>query len=99
MKKMITFEAEVAATLNKFFSNVVRELDISIPPEFVNHVEDNQDPIEATIKKYEMHPTILKISNLTKSPKFSFTEIHPNEVEIELKYLNTSRQVLLIIYK
>ena len=66
--------AEVAATLNKFFSNVVRELDISIPPEFVNHVEDIEDPIEATIKKYEMYPGILKISNLFKSPKFSFNE-------------------------
>ena len=87
--EVITSETEVAATLNKFFSNVVRELDISLPPEYVNHVEDIEDPIEATIKKYEMHPIILKVSNLIKSPKFSFNEIHPNEVEIELKFLNT----------
>ena len=51
----------------------------------MNHVEDVEDPIEATIKKYEMHPSILKISNLIKFPKFSFNEIHQNEVEIELK--------------
>ena len=77
--------------LYKFFSNVVRELNISIPPEFVYHVENIEDPIEVTIKKYEIHRSILKISNLIKSPKFSFNEIHPNEVEIELKYLNTSK--------
>ena len=57
----------------------------------MNHVEDIDDPIEATIKKYEMHPSILKISYLIKSPKFSFNVIHPNEVGIELKYLNTSQ--------
>ena len=91
MRVIITFAAEVAATLNKFFSNVVGELYISIRPEFVNHVEDIGDPIEATIKKSEMHPSILKISNVIKSPKFSFNEIHPNQVEIELKYLNTSK--------
>ena len=60
-EKMLTSEFETAETLNNFFSNMVKKLDI---PKFNsnNSVTGNiKDPVFKAILKYKNHPRILAI--------------------------------------
>ena len=61
---------KVANTLNSFFENAVASLVI---PQTDGHLIDSvniRDPIEAIIKKYSNHPSILKINETVTKGTF-----------------------------
>ena len=43
------------------------------------------DPIDAAIKKFELHPSILKIKVIVKCSIFAFNEVTFQEIEQELR--------------
>ena len=51
----------IAETFNKFFGNIIKNLNISINSEVLEDVSMMQDPIIASIEKYKRRPSILKI--------------------------------------
>ena len=54
-------DEKIAETFNKFFGNIIKNLNISINSEVLEDVSMIQDPIIAAIEKYKRHPSILKI--------------------------------------
>ena len=56
------FEDEkIAETFNKFYGNIIKNLNISINSEVLEDVSMIQDPIIAAMEKYKRHTSILKI--------------------------------------
>ena len=49
------------------------------------------DPIDAAIKKFELHPSILKIKVIVKCDIFVFNEVIFQEIEPELRNLDTKK--------
>ena len=54
-------DEKIAETFNKFFGNIIKNLNISINSEVLENVSMIQDPIIAAIEKCKRHPSILKI--------------------------------------
>ena len=81
--KTISDPKETAEVFNCFFSNVVKELNIEeiIDTEKQRSCESISDPILRAIKKYEDHPSILKIKQFSLDrPNFSF--LHTDSISI-----------------
>ena len=85
---MLASESETAETLNNFFSNIVKKLNI---PKFNsnNSVTENiKDPVFKAILKYKNHPSILAIQKYSKNKTFHFEEVNIEEVEKEILKLD-----------
>ena len=95
---MLTSESETAETLNNFFSNIVKKLNI---PKFNsnNSVTGNiEDSAFKPILKYKSHPSILAIQKKKKKKKkpnqnktFYLQEVNSGDVEKEILKLDKSK--------
>ena len=92
-ERIITEDEEVAETLNKFFQNAVKKLDIEENRFLLDEVEEGNDPIEMAIAKYAHHPSILTIRDKIgeNAIPFSFSDITLEEVEQELSQLDPKK--------
>ena len=54
-------DEKTAETFNKFYGNIIKNLNISINSEVLEDVSMIQDPIIAAMEKYKQHTIILKI--------------------------------------
>ena len=87
-EKMLTSESETAETLNNFFSNIVKKLNI---PKFNSNnsvTENMKGPVFKAILKYKNHPSILAIQKYSKNKTFHFEEVNIEEVEKEILKLD-----------
>ena len=81
-----------AETFNKFFGNIIENLNISINSEVLENVSMIQDPITAAIEKYKWHPSILKIrKHIRIEIYFHFKHIDDKKMTEELKDLNAKK--------
>ena len=83
-EKMLTSESETAETLNNFFSNIVKKLNI---PKFNSNnsvTENMKGPVFKAILKYKNHPSILAIQKYSKNKTFHFEEVNIGEAEKEI---------------
>ena len=88
---ILTDDKDVANTLNSFFGDAVKSLDISIPNEHITISSNMSDPIENIILKYANHPSIISInSNITKST-CSFSVVNVDDINTELDVLNCKK--------
>ena len=90
-KKMLTSESETAETLNNFFSNIVKKLNI---PKFNSNnsvMENINDPVFRAILKYKNYPSILAIQKYSKNKTFHFEEVNIREVEKEILKLGKTK--------
>ena len=92
---MISNDKEVAETLNKSFSNAVKNLDIKEPIHLYKNIDSNTNlsgndqNITSILKKYEDHPSIIKIKeNVNTSEQFSFHYIRAEEIEEKVKNIH-----------
>ena len=70
---ILSEEAKFADTINEFFSNVVKEINIEKDDNLLTDVIEETDPVLKAIKKYKNRPSILRIKSSFKHPKvFSF---------------------------
>ena len=85
-------DLKVANIFNDYFGNAVTNLDIpTIPTISINKVDI--DPLLQSIKKYDTHPSILKIREKLGHENFSFSFSHVTVEDIskEINALNTSK--------
>ena len=68
---IISDDSKIAETFNIFFTNAVKNLNISIDPALTSNTDHVEDPINKAIEKYKNHPSIVKIKELN-SKKMSF---------------------------
>ena len=70
--KTLKTESETAESLNSFFSNIVKNLNISRYNEFDPVTENIADPTLKAIFKYRDHPSILATQSHCEKETFSF---------------------------
>ena len=69
-------DEKIAETFNKFFVNIIKNLNISIKSEVLQDVSMIQDPIIAAIEKFKRHLSILKIKmHISVENYFDFKHI------------------------
>ena len=93
--EIISDDVEVANTLNKFFSNIVKNL--KIPERFVNNSLPHSlcsHPTLKAILKYKDHPSIPVIKGFSQRiSSFYFSTVDKNTVLKEIKKLNSNKAV------
>ena len=72
--EILKTESETAETLNDFFSNIAKDLNISRYSELDSVAENIIEPILRAIFKYKDHPSILAIQSQYEAKTFRFTK-------------------------
>ena len=89
---IISDNTKVAEKFNNFFVNIIPNLGITINNEIVTDNENIPDPILKAIKKYEKHPSILRINDVIGTNDiFNFSNATEEEVLLIVKGLNPSK--------
>ena len=89
--EIISEDKEVAETLNSFFQGAVDSLEIKENEYLKNPTIGMDNPVDIALKKFECHPSILKIRETVAPTRFSFSELSMSEVEKELIQLNPKK--------
>ena len=79
-EKMLTSESETAETLNNFFPNIVKT--INIPKFNLNNLvtKNTKDPVFKAILKCKNHPSIFAIQKYSKNKTFHFKEMNIGKI-------------------
>ena len=89
---IISDKQSIAKMFNNFFINAVPNINIKINDKTITNTGNISDLVLKAIKKYEKHPSILKIKNITKTKEtFSFLNITEKDISVIVKNLNTSK--------
>ena len=89
--KIIKTESETAESLNSFFSNIVKNLNISRYSEFDPVTENIADPTLKAIFKYKDHPSILAIQSHCEKETFRFSEVNIEDIKKDILKLNKNK--------
>ena len=80
----------LSETMNEYFSNITKILNVQHWPE--PETIQNEDVILTAIRKYNEHPSIIKIKSLIKSnEKFEFQHLLPETLKAKVNALDTSK--------
>ena len=71
--RTITNYHELAETFNTFFSNITQNLRIDSNLVEITENFNTPDPVLKAVKKYEKHPSIIKIKEKMKNKNTSFS--------------------------
>ena len=102
---IISKNSEIAEIFNEYFSTVATKLGIEENDSYICDTRDINDPILVAIKKYEKHPSIIKIAeNIYTNEVFKFSPVSSKDVEEVVKSLNilkatTSRNIPTKVFK
>ena len=77
--KKLTFGSETIETLNNFFLNIVKKLEIPKVDKNDSVTENIKDSVFKAISKYENHPSILAIQKYRKIKIVHFEEVNIGE--------------------
>ena len=86
--EILKTESETAETLNSFFSNIVKNLNILRCIEFDSVTENMTDPTLKAIFKYKDHPSILAIQSNFKKLTFRFSEVNIKDIKKDILKLD-----------
>ena len=81
----------VTELFNKFFANIVKEINLVIGNEFLINADHIGDPVQKAIEKYKNHPSVKAISEKYDKNTFSFRYVSLDEIKKEIKNLNTKK--------
>ena len=87
--ELVKTELETAEVLNKFFSNIVNNLEILKYSKYQSFIDNIEDQTLRAILKYKNHPGIIAIQNKFKGGDvFYFRELEKEEIQKEIHNLN-----------
>ena len=90
--KIISDDKEVAQTFNDYYDNAVKSLGISENKILTTEIDHSQGKVLDAIKKYESHPSIVKIrENVKFDSEFSFYPVSLQDIRTELKALSSRK--------
>ena len=81
--KIFSENLEVAETFNAFFSNIVREMNISLGQESLTEADHIEDPVLRIIKRFKKHPMLEN----HKDNAVSFRHVSIDEITKKLNSL------------
>ena len=91
--RTITNNHELAETFNTFFSNITQNLKLDSNLVEITENLNISDPVIKAIKKYEKHPSIIKVKEKMKNKNmsFSFTFVTKEAILNELRKFNPKK--------
>ena len=93
--EILSRKEEVAETLNNYFKNAVRLLDISENKFLLTKTNEHINSIDFAPKTYKSHPSILNIRKKVSKSNFSFQNVTISEIENEVQKLNSKKSSTL----
>ena len=93
--EIITEDGVVAETLNSFFQDAVRSLDIQIDRHLLTNVTSGRpaSDIDSIIECFSSHPSILKINEMVNPINFDFTTVSLQDIKDEIDNLNPKKAI------
>ena len=73
--KTLSENLEVAELFNAFFSNIVKEMNISLGQELLTEEDHIKDPVLRIIERFKKHPSVVAIFVNHKDNAFSFRHV------------------------
>ena len=89
--EILKTESETAETPNSFFSNIVKNLNISRYGEFNPVTENIADPTLKTIFKCKDHPSRLAIQSNREKETFRFSNVNIEEINKDILRLDKNK--------
>ena len=87
---IISDDTELASTFNKYFANIVSDLDIKGYP--CSDVTNSQDAVSSAINKFSNHPSIVKIKeNVDIGEGFSFQPTNTADMSNKINKLDINK--------
>ena len=91
-ENIISEDRDVAETLNNFFENAVKSLDIKENWYVLSNTGESTDPVDIAINKFEHHPSILAIKgNVSFENTFIFSSVTVEEILSEITSLDSKK--------
>jgi len=63
-EEIIDDDKEISETFNKYFSNIIKNLNLPVPPSD-NQSINSEDPVEISSFKYKNHPSVIMIKEIS----------------------------------
>ena len=73
--KTLSENLEAAELFNAFFSNIVKEMNISLGQELLTEEDHIKDPVLRIIERFKKHPSVVAIFENHKDNAFSFRHV------------------------
>ena len=89
--EILTEDVKVAETLNCFFSDAPKKLNITVNQYLLNSTDGLNDPVDIALKKFDSHPSILQIRKYVSNTTFSFNAESQADVETVIKNFNPKK--------
>ena len=90
--KYLKDDNEVAEELHSYFNSIVSSQGITENKYTIQKNIPSSEPIDKAIMKFPFHPSILLIkSKINTSNSFSFTEMGTDDVDKEIRTLNSKK--------
>ena len=90
-EKILSTDVDVAETLNSYFSEATKSQSINENSYILNKTINITDPIDVAVKKFESHPSILRMNENVYMTSFTFNTITLEEVEFEIWKMNPDK--------
>ena len=81
----------IAELFNKFFANIVTELNLAIDEDLLENVNHISDPVLRAIEKYKNHPSVKAISEKYTKNTFSFKHVSLDETKKKILNLDVKK--------
>ena len=94
---LLTDDFEIAETFNKYFQNLVPNLDLKVPSTLLCQTQENSDEILAGICKFQKHPSIKTIFEKCNF-SFSFKTVSLTDIEKEIRVQTQIKHPTHLIY-
>ena len=92
---LLTDDFKFAETFNKYFQNLMPNLDLKVPSTLLCQTPENGDDVLAAIYKYQNHPSIKTIFGKCNF-NFTFKTVFLTNIEKEIKNLTTKKSIPFI---
>ena len=90
--KILRDENEVTKDLHSYFNSIVSSLGITENKCIIDKNITSSKPIDKVVMKFQSHPSILLIkSKINTSNSFSFKEMKTDDVDKEIRTLNSKK--------
>ena len=80
-----------AELFNRFFANIIKELNLVTDNEFLVNADHIGDPVQKAIEKYKNHLSVKAISEKYDKNTFSFRYVSLDEIKKEINNLSTKK--------
>ena len=90
-EKIITEDQAVAEVFNKFFINIVPNLEISTDHGYDNDFIATDDQVANAVNKFKNHASIIMIKNKKNDQSFSFGRVTYDDVLKKINTLDTAK--------